>query len=301
LAFIPTAGRPQIIMPGGTNMRPLTILVCGATGRLGQLVPTLLKRGHHVRAATRDTESAAARALADLGAQPVQADFDDRPSLAAAAHGADVVFAAGTGHAAGPQGDIRHGINVADAVRAAGDGHLVFVSVAAADRPTGVPVFDSKHAVEQHIRQAGVPYTIIAPVYYMDNVWNPWNRPALNDGRFPSPVPVARRVQQVSISDLIAFAAAVSETPDRFAGQRIALATDQPTAEECAMIVSGLVGRKVEPVGPFPDQHNPLFDWLDRAGDHLDVQTIRATYPDIDWHDFSAWAATQDWTPLTKG
>jgi uncharacterized protein YbjT (DUF2867 family) len=50
-------------------------------------------------------------------------------------------------------------------VRDAGGAHLVFVSVAAADRPTGVPVFDSKHAVEQHIRRVGVPYTIIAPVY----------------------------------------------------------------------------------------------------------------------------------------
>src|SRR5215831_3553467 len=106
-------------MPGGTKMRPLTILVCGATGRLGQLVPTLLKRGHDVRAATRNTESAAARALADLGATPVRVDFDDRPSIVAAARGADVVFAAGTGHAAGPQGDVRHGINVADAVPAA--------------------------------------------------------------------------------------------------------------------------------------------------------------------------------------
>jgi uncharacterized protein YbjT (DUF2867 family) len=282
-------------------MRTLTILVFGATGRMSHLVPTLLKRGHQVRAATRDTESAPARALADLGAQPVRADFDDRMSLVAAARGADVVFAAGTGHAAGPQGDVRHGINVADAVRAAGDGHLVFISVAAADRPTGVPVFDSKHAVEQHIRQVGVPYTIIAPVYYMDNVWNPWNRAALSDGRFPSPVPVARRIQQVSISDVIAFAAAVSESPDRFAGQRIALAADQPTAEECARIVSDLIGRRVEPVGPFPDQDNPLFDWLDRAGDHLDIQTIRATFPDIEWHDFGAWAATQDWTPLRDG
>jgi hypothetical protein len=93
----------------------------------------------------------------------------------------------------------------------------------------------------------------------------------------------------------------VSEGAHRFAGQRIALAADQPTAQECALIVSDLIGRRVEPVGPFPNQHNPLFDWLDRTGDHLDIQAIRTTYPDIEWHDFRAWAATQDWTALTNG
>jgi uncharacterized protein YbjT (DUF2867 family) len=281
------------------HMRPLTILVTGATGRLGQLVPALVNRGHQVRAATRSPDSAKAVALAQLGAELVRADLEDSPSLISAAQGADVVFAAGTGHAAGPQGDHRQGMNVADAARAAGVDHLVFVSVAAADRQTGVPVFDSKHAVEQHIREVGVPYTIIAPVYYMDNVWNPWNWPAFRAGQFPSPVPHGRRVQQVSIADTIALTAVVMENPDRFLGQRLAVAADEPTAEECAAIVSRIVGRTISAVAPFPEQSNPLFDWLTRQGDHLDLRAIRAAYPDVEWHDFESWAATQDWTALT--
>jgi uncharacterized protein YbjT (DUF2867 family) len=279
-------------------VRPLTILVCGATGRLGQLVPTLLERGHRVRAATRQPDSPAARALARMGAQPVRADLDDTPGLVSAAEGADVVFAAGTAHAAGPQGDIRHGVNVADAAHIAGVRHLVYISVAAADRPTGVPPFDSKHVVEHHIREVGVPYTVIAPVYYMDNVWNPWNRPALSAGRFPSPVPVTRRIQQVSIADVIDFAAVVMESPDRFVGERVVVAADQPNAQECAATISGIVGRPVAAVGPFPDGPNPLFDWLNREGDRVDTSAVRTAYPHIQWHDFAAWAATQDWSVL---
>src|SRR6266487_1671882 len=137
----------------GICMESLTILVCGATGRLGQLTAVLLEHGHQVRAATRDPHSARARALGELGAQIVRADFDTVESLTSAARSADVVFAAGTAHLAGPQGDIRHGKNIANAAHAAGVGHLVYVSVAGAEQPTGVPVFDSKRMVEEHIRR----------------------------------------------------------------------------------------------------------------------------------------------------
>jgi len=33
-----------------------------------------------------------------------------------------------------------------------------------------VPIIDSKHAVEQHLLRSGVPHTVIAPVYFMENV-----------------------------------------------------------------------------------------------------------------------------------
>lgn len=279
-------------------MNSQTVLVCGATGRLSQLTTALLKHGHQVRAATRDPDSAPARTLAGLGAQIVRADFDDVETLTAAARGAEVVFAAGTAHAAGPQGDLRHSRNVVDAARAAGTDHLVYVSVAGADQPTGVPVFDSKYQVEEYIQRTGVPATVIAPVYFMENLWNPWNRPALAASRLPSPVPVTRRVQQISLADVIAVTILVIDQRDRFLGERLEIAADEPTAEECARVVSRLVGRGVEAVGPYPTSPNPLFRWLDQVGDHVDIPALRTRYPEVGWHDFASWTATQDWQPL---
>jgi uncharacterized protein YbjT (DUF2867 family) len=279
-------------------MESLTILVCGATGRLGQLTAVLLEHGHQVRAATRDPHSARARALGELGAQIVRADFDTVESLTSAARSADVVFAAGTAHLAGPQGDIRHGKNIANAAHAAGVGHLVYVSVAGAEQPTGVPVFDSKRMVEEHIRRIGVPFTIIAPVYYMENLWNPWNRPALAAGKLPSAVPTTRRTQQICLADVVAFTTLVMEQPDRFLGARVEIAADEPTAEECARTVSQILGRTVEAVGPFPNSPNPLFEWLDRVGNHVDMPALHARYPEIGWQDFPSWAAVQNWRAL---
>jgi len=53
-----------------------TVLVGGATGRLGAVVPALLDRGHNVRALTRETGSPAAENLRELGAEVVYGDFD---------------------------------------------------------------------------------------------------------------------------------------------------------------------------------------------------------------------------------
>jgi uncharacterized protein YbjT (DUF2867 family) len=130
----------------------LTVLFCGATGRLAALTALLLRCGHHVLATTRDPASPAARLAREAGAQPVRADFDDPASLRAAAAQADAIVAAGTAHAAGPAADTQHGRNIIDAARAARAGHLVYITVAGDSQPTGVPIIDSAFTV--HVLQS---------------------------------------------------------------------------------------------------------------------------------------------------
>jgi uncharacterized protein YbjT (DUF2867 family) len=202
-------------------MGQLTVLFCGATGRLAALTPILLDRGHRVLAATREPGSARAQRLRERGAQIVRMDFDEVASLTAAARQADTVVAAGTAHAAGPVNDLRHGRNVVDAARAAGVGQLIYLTVAGADRPTGVPIMDSKHALERDLRDSGVPHTIISPVYFMENLWNPWNAPVLATGRLPSPVSRFKPLQQIPIQDVLAFTAHALESRDAMLGERI--------------------------------------------------------------------------------
>lgn len=280
--------------------RAQTVLVYGATGRLAALSPRLLSRGHQVLAATRDPASAAARRLRKAGAHLVRADFDDPASLRAAAAQADAVVAAGTAHAAGPAADIRHGRAIIDAARAARAGHLVYVTVAGASQPTGVPIIDSKHAVEQHLRAAGVPHTIIAPVYFMENAWSPQNAAALAAGLWPSPVTRSRPLQQIPLADVLAFTVHVLESRDVMLGQRIEIASDQLTAEQAAGVISRLLGRPVNVAGPPPGTASPLSAWLEHAGPAVDITALRCRYPEIGWHTFAGWATTQDWRRLQQ-
>jgi uncharacterized protein YbjT (DUF2867 family) len=72
--------------------------------------------------------------------------------------------------------------------------------------------------VEERIRSLGIPYTILAPVYFMENLFNHWNLPPLRVGMFPSPIAVSAPLQQLALADLATFATLAIERPGEFAG-----------------------------------------------------------------------------------
>src|SRR2546430_13591717 len=141
----------------------LNVLVTGATGKQGgHLVRELLARGHSIRALTRKPESAGAAAVAARGVTVVTGDFEDQGSLERAARGVDTVFAMSTPFESGAKTETREGINIVRAASAVGVSHLVYSSVAGADRATSIPHFDSKFEVEKEIPRGGVPFTVLA-------------------------------------------------------------------------------------------------------------------------------------------
>ena len=263
------------------------VLVAGATGRLGAVVEVLLERGHAVRAMTRDPDSAAAERLRDLGAELAFGDFDQPASIKSAAAGVDAVFATGTAHQAGPDGELRHGRNLAEAAAAAGVPHLVYSSGDGADADSPVPLFRAKFAVEERIRSLPIRSTILAPVYFMENLFNPWNHAALEAGVFPSPIAVDVPLQQIATSDLLNFAALAIERPSEFADRRIALASDEVSAIEAARALD----LRAEHLPPEAPGLRALFDWLERDGHHVDIGVLHDRYPEVGWHDYASWAA----------
>jgi uncharacterized protein YbjT (DUF2867 family) len=263
------------------------VLVAGATGRLSRIVEVLLERGHTLRAMTRNADSPGAERLRALGAEIVFGDFERPESIEAAAAGADAAFATGTAHRVGPDGELRHGRNLADAVAAAGVPHLVYSSGDGAAPDSTLPLFRAKVAVEKHIRSLPIASTILAPVYFMENLLNPWNHSALEAGVFPSPIAVDVPLQQIALADLVGFAALAIERPAEFAGQRIALASDELTALEAARALQ----LRAEHVPPEAPGLRALFGWLERDGHHVDIAALQDQYPDVDWHDYSSWAA----------
>lgn len=273
------------------------VLVGGATGRFGGIADLLLARGHPVRAVTRDPARPEAARLAAAGAEIVRADFEDAGSLTAAAAGMDAVFASGTAHRAGPRGEERHGRNLVDALSAAHAPHLVFVSGAGADRHTEVAVLDAKRSVERRIAELRLPATVIAPVYLMENLFNPWNLAAIASGVLPTPVPPALRLQQVATADVLALSVQAIEHPDAFTGERVEVASDAPTGEEAASVLSDLLGRGLtarQLAGPgLPPGLVALFGWLERDPSPVDIGALRGRFPAIAWHSFGAWAQQQ--------
>jgi uncharacterized protein YbjT (DUF2867 family) len=284
--------------------RKLTVVVTGATGKQGGAVARgLLARGHEVRAVTRDPGSSQAKALASAGAKLVAASLEDTAAIGKALEGATSLFAMTTPWGGGAAAETRQGVAAADAAKAAGV-HLVFTSVGSADRQTGVPHFDSKYEVEKHIAASGVRATILAPVYFMENL--AFAKEGLAKGVYASSLSPSKTLAQIAVADIGAVAVRVLEGPDRFAGKRFDLAGDELTGHDVVAILSRVAGR------PFAYQRIPidvirqrmgedgakLSEWLDRVGYTVDRAALRRAFPDVAFHDFESWLKTQDGNAL---
>src|ERR1700722_550895 len=282
----------------------LAVVVTGGTGKQGgAVVKSLLQRGHEVRAVTRNTGSAKAKELANAGVTLVRASLEDTAALTKALEGASSLFAMTTPFEGGTQAETRQGISGADAAKAAGV-HLVFTSVASANLQTGVPHFDSKYEVEKHIAKIGVRATILAPASFMENLY--FIKDQLAKGIYAVPLPPTRVLPQVAVADIGAVAVRVLEDAGRFTGKRFDLAGDELNGNESVAILSRVVGR------PFTYFQVPLdvvrqhmgedaakmYAWFDEAGFKVDLAPLRREFPDIAFHNFEAWAKTQDWNAL---
>ncbi|MEU3839327.1 NmrA/HSCARG family protein [Streptomyces sp. NPDC028635] len=284
----------------------LTVAVTGATGAQGGATArALLAAGHHVRALTRRPASPAADILRGLGAEVRHADFDDRASLVSALTGADSLFAVTTPFGTDTATEVRQGKALADAAAQARLGHIVFTSAAHADRGTGVPHYESKLLIEQHLRTAGVPWTVIAPAAFMDNYATGWSLDGLRDGTFAWPMPAHQSLTLIPAVDIGAFAALVLQRRDEFTGHRIDIASDERTPGQIAEILTTAIGLPVAHQEVPLDQvraHSAdlaaMFAYFTTAGLDVDVAGLHRDYPEVGWHSFTDWAATQDWATL---
>ncbi len=284
------------------------VLVTGATGQQGGAVArALLARGHRVKALTRKPDNEAAQRLASAGAVVEAGDLGDAASVMKAAGGVDTLFLMGNSYEAGIEEETRQGIIAADAAKAAGVGHLIYSSVANADKKTGVPHFDSKYLVERHIAGLGIPYTISAPVAFMENIVMPRSVSALRQGVHAFPMPAKRVLQLVALADIGAFVAALAERRERVFGQRFDFAGDELSGEEQAKILAQATGRAVNyqeiPIAAVRQQSEDLAlmaEWFDRVGYGVDIAALHAAFPEVRWHSFSDWAREFDWSVLAQ-
>jgi uncharacterized protein YbjT (DUF2867 family) len=287
--------------------RPLNVLVTGATGKQGgALARLLLKRGHRVLAFVRSPESPAAQDLAQRGAELVAGDFDEPESIERAMMGVDSVFAMATPfQGGGLEGEVRHGRHLIDAAKLARVRHFLYSSVAGADQNTGIPHFDTKHVVEEHLRRSGLPYTIVAPVFFMENFLGPSYAQGLHEGVLSLPLAPHQGLQLVSMADLAAFCTRLMEWPEELLGKRIEVASDEVTGEQAAALLSYVSGHKLhyeelplEAMRSANEDLGRMFEWLQRVGYHANIALLRRDFPEVGWHTFEDWARVQDWEAL---
>ncbi len=288
----------------GKSSAPQHVLVTGATGHQGGgLARVLLQRGHRVRALTRKPDGPAAGELKKLGAEVVAGDLGERSSIERAARGVDAAFLVATPYEMGPDAETRFGTTGLDAMKAAGVPYVVYSSVGDADRRTGIPHFESKARIEEHLKDLGLKHSVVAPVFFSENLFAPWLAAGLAQGVFATGILPTRKIQVISLPELAEFTALAVEGPKAFDGKRINVASDEPMLSEMTADLSTVLNKKLhyqavplEQIRAQSEDMATMYDWFNREGYTADIRALRRDYPQVHWKSFREWAATQNWS-----
>jgi uncharacterized protein YbjT (DUF2867 family) len=272
------------------------IAVLGATGQQGSaVVDALLAAGHPVRAVVRTPDSPKATALAARGVEVVPGDQDDPDSLRQPLTGVAALFLMTTfSDESGTEGEVRRGVATADAAAAAGVPRVVYSSVGGAERRSGVPHFESKYRVEQHLAST-LPTLVVRPTFFMDNFAGQLD--AAGDGEFVlrQPMPGDVPLQMVAVRDIGVVAAAALADPQALGGDSLEIAGDELTGEQIAARIGARLGRPARfeqvPLDVLPDEDlEAMFRWfVETDAYQADLERTRSIDPDV--LDLDGWLA----------
>jgi uncharacterized protein YbjT (DUF2867 family) len=261
------------------------ILAAGATGQQGGAVLRRLReRGFPVRALTRNPDQPQARAFTGHGVEVVRGDMDDESSLTRALDGVYGVYSVQNSRQAGIEGEIRQGINLANAAKRSRITHFIYSSVASADQRTGIPHFDSKFRIEEHIRSTGLHFTIVRPVFFMEN----WlgMRQTIEGGTLSLPLDPTTRLQMIAVDDIGGVVAMAFEHPGKWQDRTFELAGDELSMAELAQTFTRASGREVRyiqvPWDEFEKQAGKemttMWRWFQETGYHVEISAVRQEY-----------------------
>lgn len=231
-----------------SDHNPMRVAVVGATGFQGGATARLLaERNHRVRTLSRKPEAdrpelpGISVAGGDLGRYE-----DVRRLFEGATHAAvmmPLVYQA--------EKVMRYAQHIAKAAREAGVRRLVYNSnTRVPDRTTNVAAFETRRLAEtvfrESLAQSGVEVVVVRPPIYLDNLFSPWNGPALvNEGVLAYPQPPDAPTAWISHRDL-AEAVYAALTVDGVAGRTFDIGGAQTlTGEELAKAFGQGLGREV--------------------------------------------------------
>jgi uncharacterized protein YbjT (DUF2867 family) len=263
------------------KVKKSTILVTGATGHQGgAALRHLQEKGLSVRALTRDPAKPAAHALVGHGTEVIRGDLNDQASLSRALDGVEGVYSVQSLEQ-GVAAEVQQGINLADAAKRTRIDLFVYSSVAAADQKTGIPHFDSKFQIEEHIRGTGMPYAILRPAFFMEN----WlgMREQIEGGVLAMPIAPDTRLQMIAVDDIGEFVALAFQRPGHWKGRAVDLAGDELSMAELAQAFSRMSGREVRyqqtPWDVYEQKAGPeitrMYHWMEKIGFHIDIGAVR--------------------------
>jgi uncharacterized protein YbjT (DUF2867 family) len=246
------------------------VLVTGATGTTGrQIVDALGAKGLEVRAGVRTPERAG-----DLGlAEVVRLDFEAEDTLIEALHGVDAAYLV----TPFIEDAVPYVERFLAAATGSGLGHVVRLSSAGADPASDFGLARTHGLSEERVKASGIPWTILRPSFFMDNLLNFGGETIKKDGAFYGAAGDAK-VAYVSSRDIADVVATVLAHRADHRGKTYALTgPDAVTNHEAAALLTKVTGKTVKYVDLTPEElakgaaSNGVPSWMAEAIGRLEL------------------------------
>ena len=223
------------------------ILVIGATGRIGKdVVKGLKAKGEQVRAMVHDPEKATA--AREPGVEYVTGDLEKPESVVAALQGIEKAFLLSPENPRMPELHAKF----AAAAKDAGLRHLVRLSILPANPDAPLPIAKWHGDADRSVMESGVPYTILRPAYFMQNILggaatiasNGAIYSAMGDGK----------MGHIDTRDIADVAVAVLTSEGHEGKSYLLTGPEALSMAEVAARLSSALGRTIEYVNLPPDE-----------------------------------------------
>jgi uncharacterized protein YbjT (DUF2867 family) len=246
--------------------KPKVIAVVGATGSQGgglaRAIVSDKISGFKARALTRDTQSAKARNLADLGAEVVKADMNDLESMIHAFRGAYGAYCVTNfWEHSSPAKEFENARTLAQAAKQAGVRHVIWSTLEDTRKrvpledlrmPTlmgkyKVPHFDAKGEANRFFVEAGVPTTFLLTSFYWDNfIYFGMGPKKGADGVLELMMPMAdKKLAGIAAEDIGKCALGIFKKGEEFIGKTVGIAGEFLTGAQLADEMSRALGQPV--------------------------------------------------------
>lgn len=228
-----------------------SILVLGATGAQGGSVARALlnTQQYTVCCLTRNPLSEKALALRQAGAVVVAGDLDGKDSLIAAMEGCYGVFGL-TNFWEHFDKEWQQGKNLIEAVQATGVKHFVYSGLPGyhqlSNGKYAVPHCDIKAALEEYIKELGIPASFVHIAFYYENFFDFFPPRKGGDGQYHFGFPQGNTpLAMASAEDMGAIVSLIFANPTLYLGRTVGVVGEDRTCTEYAAIMSRVLGRTI--------------------------------------------------------
>ena len=218
----------------------------GGTGNQGGAVArNLTQQGFIVKVLTRNPTSIKSENLKKMNIEVVKGDLNNADTYREYLKNVYGIFSVQT-FENGVEKEINQGITLATLAKEFGVKHFLYSSVFGANLNTGVPHMESKFKIENHVKQIGLPFTIIRPTSLFENFLIPQVKKGILKGKLVQAINRNTVLQYIAAEDIGKAAVKIFQESERYLGKTIPLATEQLSTQEVADKFSEVLNKKIE-------------------------------------------------------